>query len=99
MDNVSIVVIAIPIFMPMIRALGFDPLWVAAMTLINTDMGNLTPPFGLQLFVMKGIQPDTPMSVIIRSTFPFLLLEALTLVMIMIFPDIALYLPSLMRKG
>jgi len=99
MDNVSIAVIAIPIYMPVIRALGFDPLWVAAMTLINTDMGNLTPPFGLQLFVMKGVLPDTPLSVIIRSTFPFLLCEALALVMIMIFPDIALYLPSLMRKG
>lgn len=99
MDNVSIAVIAIPIFMPVIRALGFDPLWVAAMTLINTDMGNLTPPFGLQLFVMKGVLPDTPLSVIIRSTLPFLLCEVLALVMIMIFPDIALYLPSLMRKG
>jgi len=99
MDNVSIAVIAIPIYMPLIRALGFDPLWVAAITLINTDMGNLTPPFGLQLFVMKGVLPETPMSVIIRSTLPFLLCEALALVMIMIFPDIALYLPSLMRKS
>lgn len=99
MDNLSMAVIAVPIYMPVIKALGFDPLWVAAMTLINMDMGNLTPPFGLQLFVMKGMQPTTPMAVIIRSTFPFLLCEVLALVSIMIFPDIALYLPSLMRKG
>ena len=99
MDNLSIAVIAVPIYMPVIKALGFDPLWVAAMTLINMDMGNLTPPFGLQLFVMKGIQPLTPMAVIIRSTLPFVFCEALTLVAILLFPEIALYLPSLMRKG
>jgi len=99
MGNLSIAVIAVPIYMPVLRALGFNPLWVAAMTLINMDMGNLTPPFGLQLFVMKGLQPTTPMAVIIRSTLPFVLCEALTLIVIMIFPDIALYLPNLMRKG
>jgi tripartite ATP-independent transporter DctM subunit len=99
MDNLSIAVIAVPIYMPVIKALGFDPLWVATMTLINMDMGNLTPPFGLQLFVMKGMQPDTPMADIIRSAFPFLLCEAAVLILIMILPDIALFLPDLMRKG
>ncbi len=99
MDNLSIAVIAVPIYMPAIKALGFNPLWVAAMVLINMDMGNLTPPFGLQLFVMKGMQPDTPMADIIRSSFPFLLCEAATLILIMIFPDIALFLPGLMHKG
>jgi len=99
MDNLSIAVIAVPIYMPVIKALGFDPLWVAVMTLINMDLGNLTPPFGLQLFVMKGMQPLTPMTVIIRSTLPFVLCEVLALIVIMIFPEIALYLPSLMKKG
>jgi len=99
MDNLSIAVIATPIFMPLLRALGFDPLWVATMTLVNIDVGNLTPPFGLQLFVMKGVQPDVPMSTIIRAAIPFLLFELLTIILIMIFPSIALYLPSLMRKG
>ena len=97
MDNLSMAVIAVPIYMPVIKALGFDPMWVAAMTLINMDMGNLTPPFGLQLFVMKGMQPKIPMADIIRSSFPFLLCETLTLVLIMIFPPIALFLPGLMR--
>jgi tripartite ATP-independent transporter DctM subunit len=98
MDNLSIAVIAVPIFMPVLKALGFDPVWVGVMTLINMDMGNLTPPFGLQLFVMKGMQPSTPMSEIIRSSFPFLLCETATLILVMIFPKIAVYLPSLMRS-
>lgn len=99
LDNLSIAVIAVPIYMPILKVLGFDPLWIAVMTLINMDMGNLTPPFGLQLFLMKGMQPVTPMSVIIRSTLPFVFCEAITLISILIFPQIALYLPSLMRKG
>jgi len=98
MDNLSIAVIAVPIFMPVLKALGFDPLWVGIMTIINMDMGNLTPPFGLQLFVMKGMQPSTPMAEIINSTIPFLLCEGLTLILIMIFPQVALFLPSLMRS-
>lgn len=97
MDNLSMAMIAVPIYMPVIRALNFNPLWFAAMTLINMDMGNLTPPFGLQLFVMKGMQPTASMADIIRSTFPFFLCETLTLVMVLIFPSIALYLPSLMH--
>ena len=97
MDNLSMAMIAVPIYMPVIRALNFNPLWFAAMTLINMDMGNLTPPFGLQLFVMKGMQPTASMADIIRSTFPFFLCETLTLVMVLMFPSIALYLPSLMH--
>jgi tripartite ATP-independent transporter DctM subunit len=99
MDNLSIAVIATPIFMPILKALGFNPLWIATITLVNIDIGNLTPPFGLQLFVMKGVQPDVPMSTIIRAAVPFVLFEVLTIILIMIFPEIALYLPSLMRKG
>lgn len=96
MDNLSMAMIAIPIFLPLVRSLNIDPLWFGAMTLINMDMGNLTPPFGLQLFVMKGVLPETPMGVIIRSAFPFLLCEAAALVTIMIFPQVALYLPAIM---
>lgn len=96
MDNLSMAMIAIPIFLPLVRSLNIDPLWFGAMTLINMDMGNLTPPFGLQLFVMKGVLPQTPMGVIIRSAFPFLLCEAAALVTIMIFPQVALYLPAIM---
>lgn len=99
MDNLSIAVIAVPIYMPVLKALGFNPLWIAVMTLINMDLGNLTPPFGLQLFVMKGMQPLTPMTDIIRSTLPFAVCELIALIAIMVFPDIALYLPSLMKKG
>lgn len=97
MDAVSIMMITLPIFMPIIRELGFDPVWFAVIFLINVDVGGLTPPFGLSLFTMKGIAPDNSMQDIIRATVPFIFLDLLAMALIMMFPAIALWLPSVMR--
>lgn len=98
MDNLSMVMIAIPIFLPIVNALHFDTLWFALLMLINMEMANTTPPFGLLLFVMKGVAPpDTTMGDIYKAGVPFLLCDAMVLVLVMIFPQIALYLPGMMR--
>lgn len=98
MDNLSMVMIAIPIFLPIVNALHFDTLWFSLIMLINMEMGNTTPPFGLLLFVMKGVSPpDTTMGDIYKAGVPFLLCDALAMIMVMIFPQIALYLPGLMK--
>ena len=98
MDNLSMVMIAIPIYLPIIEALKFDPIWFAVMTLINMELGNLSPPFGLLLFVMKGMgPPGTTMMDVYRAAIPYVLLDILAIAMIMVFPSIALYLPSLLR--
>jgi len=98
MDNLSMVMIAIPIFLPIVTALHFDTLWFALIMLINMEMANTTPPFGLLLFVMKGVAPkDTTMADIYKAGIPFLMCDAATMVLVMIFPQIALYLPSLIH--
>lgn len=98
MDNLSMVMIAIPIFLPIVNALHFDTLWFSLIMLINMEMGNTTPPFGLLLFVMKGVSPpDTTMGDIYKAGIPFLLCDALAMILVMIFPQIALYLPGLMK--
>ena len=98
MDNLSMVMIAIPIYMPIAHALHFNPMWFALLMLINMDIGNITPPFGLLLFVMKGIAPPgTTMMQVYKSGFPFLMCEVLTLILIMMFPAIGLFLPGLVR--
>jgi len=98
MDNLSMVMIAIPIYLPIIKTLGFDPIWFALLMLINMEMANTTPPFGLLLFVMKGVAPlDTTMVDIYKAGFPFLLCDAIAMILIIIFPSIALYLPNIMR--
>ncbi len=98
MDNLSMVMIAIPIFLPIVNALHFDTLWFALIMLINMEMANTTPPFGLLLFVMKGVAPrDTTMADIYKAGIPFLLCDAAVMVLVMIFPQIALVLPGLIR--
>jgi tripartite ATP-independent transporter DctM subunit len=98
MESVSIMMITFPIFMPIVRALGFNPIWFGLLTLINMEIGMKTPPFGLVLFVMKGVVPEgTTMMDIYRSVVPFVLLDICAMLIILIFPSIATVLPSLMR--
>jgi len=100
MDNLSMVMIAMPIFLPIVTALRFDLLWFSLLMLLNMEMANTTPPFGLLLFVMKGVAPpDTTMGDIYKAGIPFLMCDALVLILVMIFPQIALHLPALMRGG
>ena len=95
-DSLSIMMITLPIFMPIIHALGFDPVWFAVIFLINVDMGTITPPYGMTLFVMKGVAPrDTTMIDIIRSAIPFILLDLLAMALIIALPQLALWLPSM----
>lgn len=97
MDNLSMVMIALPIYLPLIKVLGFDPLWFALLTLLNMQMANTTPPFGLLLFVMKGVAPpDTTMGDIIKAGIPFLICDSIVMALIIAFPQIGLWLPGIM---
>lgn len=99
MDPPSIMMITIPIFMPIVKFLGFDLIWFSVLMLINIEIGLITPPFGVSLFVMKGVAPkDTTMMDVYKASFPFVLLSMLTMAFLMIFPKLALWLPSLMMK-
>jgi tripartite ATP-independent transporter DctM subunit len=95
MDGVSIMMICLPVFLPISTALGFDPIWFGALFLINIEMGQLTPPFGMLLFVMKGVAPDdVKMEEIIWAAVPYMTFDILIMAMMMIWPPIALWLPS-----
>ena len=98
-DSVSIMMITIPIFMPIIKALDFNPLWFGIMYLINIDIGFLTPPFGMTLFVMKGVSPPgTTIDEIYKAAVPFIIIDIVAIAFIMVFPGVALWLPNLMMK-
>jgi tripartite ATP-independent transporter DctM subunit len=98
MDSFSIIMITVPIFMPIVVALGYNPVWFAVIYLIAIDAGGLTPPFGMALFAMKGVAPKgTTMGDVIRAGTPFLGLNLLALALIVAFPTIALWLPGAMR--
>jgi tripartite ATP-independent transporter DctM subunit len=97
MDPTGILMITTPIFFPVVQALGFDPLWFGILFVVNMEMAFLTPPFGLNLFFLKGVAPpDVTMGDIYRSILPFVGLQALGLVFVMVFPWLATWLPGLM---
>jgi tripartite ATP-independent transporter DctM subunit len=99
LDPASIILICTPIFVPLITKLGFDPLWFGVLFVVNMEMGYLTPPFGMALFILKGVVPKEITTLdIYRSIVPFVGLQALGLVIIMIFPQVALVLPRLIFK-
>ena len=99
MDPASIVMITVPVFFPLVKALGYDTLWFAVISLMNIQLGLISPPFGLDCFTMKAIAPgNVTLGDVFRSSLPFMLLGFLSMAMVMIFPQIGLWLPNLMQR-
>jgi len=95
MEQVSIMMITIPVFMPIVAVLGFDPIWFAVLVLICLEIGQLTPPVGLALFVMKGVAPPSiSMGQIYRAALPYVAADVVGVALIIVFPAIALWLPG-----
>jgi tripartite ATP-independent transporter DctM subunit len=98
MEQIAIMSITLPIFVPILKLLGIEPVWFAVMMLINLEIGLMTPPFGLLLFVMKGVAPpEVTMQTIYRAATPYLIINALVIGAILIWPKLALLLPSLIQ--
>jgi tripartite ATP-independent transporter DctM subunit len=97
MDPVPITMIALPIFMPIIKALGLNPIWFGVIFLLNIELATITPPFGLVLFVTKNVAPKgTTLKDVYLAAYPIALLQIFTMALLMIFPVLALWLPGLM---
>jgi len=97
MSGAPMIMIAVPIFMPIIEALGFDPLWFGLIFLLCIEMGQTTPPFGVLLFTMKGVAPEgTKMADIVWAGVPFLICDAVCMACVLAFPALTTWLPGLM---
>jgi tripartite ATP-independent transporter DctM subunit len=98
LDEIGIILLCVPIFIPIITELGFDPVWFGILFLINAQMDYITPPFGYTLFYLKGVAPEgVTMGDIYRSVIPFVMLQAIGLALCMIFPQLILWLPNMMK--
>jgi C4-dicarboxylate transporter DctM subunit len=91
---VAIILMVTPVIMPGILAHGFDPIWFGIVMTINMEMGLITPPVGLNLFVINGIAPDIRFREIMRGVLPFIVIMAFYIVLLALFPDIAMWLPG-----
>ena len=98
METISIMMICLPIFMPIVKLLGFNPVWFGVIMLINFEMGLITPPFGMLLFVMKGVAPkEISIEAICWAALPFIICDALVMALIIAVPKLALWLPAFVR--
>ena len=94
-DVLPMILIGLPIFYPIAKGLGIDGIWFSLLFVMITNLGGMTPPMGIIMFVFKGIQPSVPMSVIYKGTLPFVFATVVALILILIIPGIATWLPYL----
>jgi len=97
MGTLPLIVLTVPIFFPVIQALGYDPIWFGIVIVMVSEIGLITPPVGMNVFIIKGVAKDVPLSTIFKGIFPFLGADIARLTTIVIFPQIALFLPNLMK--
>lgn len=92
----AIILMTTPIILPVITNAGFDPIWFGVVLTINMELGLITPPVGLNLFVINGITPDVPLQTILKGVFPFMLCMVLAIVILCFVPELATWLPHTM---
>jgi TRAP-type C4-dicarboxylate transport system permease large subunit len=97
MDSMALVVLTVPVIYPVVVRLGFDPIWFGVIIVLVSEMGVITPPVGVNVYVIKGIAPDIPLETIFKGIFPFLVAIILNTAILMAFPKIALILPALTK--
>jgi len=95
LDVATLILVVLPILFPAVIALGFDPVWFGVVFVVNIEIALETPPIGMNLFVVKGIS-DIPIGDVMRGAIPFVFVEAIVLALVMAFPQISLWIPSLM---
>lgn len=96
---VAIILITMPVLFPIITQLGFDPIWFGVVMTLNMEMGLITPPVGLNLYVVQGIAPEIPLRDVLRGTLPYVGVLAVGIVLLVLFPGVVTWLPDQMFSG
>jgi len=97
MDALAMIILTIPIFFPLIMSMGFDPIWFGIIMVRVVEMGIITPPVGINVFVIHGVAKDVPLYTIFRGIVPFLMADICHVALLVAFPQIALFLPTLLK--
>lgn len=97
-DAISMLVITLPMFFPVIISVGYDPIWFGVMSVLMCEIGLITPPVGINCYVVAGSVPDLELGEVFRGIIPFLLMNLVAVTLLIFFPSLALFLPSLMSK-
>jgi tripartite ATP-independent transporter DctM subunit len=97
LDELALMMISIPIYMPVIKALAYDPVWFGLLMLLTLEIATISPPYGLALFVLKGVVPDASMVDVWKASIAYMMISTLVLAIIFVIPGLATWLPGLMR--
>jgi C4-dicarboxylate transporter DctM subunit len=97
-DGVSLIVVTTPILLPLIKALGYDPLWFGIILVMNLEIAVVTPPVGLNLYALRGVCPMLSVEEIIRSVLPFVFVQFAMLMLFVLVPELSLWLPNLFKN-
>jgi C4-dicarboxylate transporter, DctM subunit len=97
LDELAMILLTIPVFFPVVTKLGFDPIWFGVVIVLVVELGMISPPVGITMFIVKGIAPDVPIETIFKGVLPFVVAVAIVMLVLLAFPQIALFLPSLME--
>jgi len=95
-DQIALLIVIIPIYQPLLKALHFDPVWFWTLMLLNVTVGGMTPPFGYTMFAFKGASPNTPIGLIFSASWPFVWLFVLSMAIVAVFPGLATWLPAVL---
>ncbi|MCC6195010.1 MAG: TRAP transporter large permease, partial [Burkholderiales bacterium] len=96
MDAMAMIILTVPIIFPVIKALGFDPIWFGVIIVMTVELGLIHPPVGMNVFVIKSVIPEVSFSTIFKGVLPFIVTDLIRLVILIAFPILALWLPSQM---
>jgi len=96
MDALAMIILTVPIVFPVIKELGFDPIWFGVIIVMTVELGLIHPPVGMNVFVIKSVVKDVSFTTIFKGVLPFVATDILRLVILIAFPVIALWLPSRM---
>jgi tripartite ATP-independent transporter DctM subunit len=96
LDSLAMILLTIPIVFPIVKALGYDPVWFGIIIVMVVELGLITPPIGMNVFVIKGMAKDVPLETIFRGVTPFIVAQVILILALIAFPEIALWLPSTM---
>jgi TRAP-type C4-dicarboxylate transport system permease large subunit len=97
MEELSMILLTIPVFFPLVVGLGFDPVWFGILIVVVVEIGLISPPVGMNLFVLKTLIPQVSTGTVFRGVTPFFIADVIRLAILIAFPAISLWLPSLMK--
>jgi tripartite ATP-independent transporter DctM subunit len=97
LESMSMILLTVPLFFPMIVKLGFDPIWFGIIVVVVTEISLITPPVGMNIFMLNTVLPEVRTTTIFRGVLPFVAIDVVRLALLVLFPAFTLFLPSLMR--